>query len=94
MARTTRSNANQPSEKSVAVPPPKAKPAGKKRKRVSAIDPDELPASKQQRTAAAVKDEASPPPDDDQLPQLPLAADVPVHPDDARRILDVLEMCA
>ncbi|TFY73465.1 hypothetical protein EWM64_g10547, partial [Hericium alpestre] len=72
----------------------------KKRKRASVTEPEDQPAAKQPRSDApvAIKEEGGLTPDQvaadtERMPvDLKGAGDVPINPDDAQRILDILEM--
>ena len=95
MARATRSSTQQQpdTEKELLSPPPTAKQT-KKRKRTSAVDPDEQPALKQPRSEEP-ETNTKPEPEITSIPPPPIqnAAEAPIRPDDAQRILEVLEMC-
>lgn len=95
MARATRSTKQQTKEPELTPPPAKVKGA-KKRKRTSLADPDGQPAAKLSRTAS--EDVEQPKEEDPQTEDAPAApvrpsvGDLPIDPDDAAKILDVLEM--
>ena len=98
MTRATRSSATQEKEKHVETPPAPKKTASKKRKRTSAADTSEQPVNKLARTKDGIKEEASQEPEEQPLeaiskPELQSSGDVPILPEDAEQILEVLEMC-
>ena len=91
MARATRSshkNDEKPKENPPEPPKPAAKAGGKKRKRVSDVNPDEQPASKLAKSDTSIKEE-------DVTEIVPVvqqgAGDVPLDAHNAQRILDILE---
>lgn len=97
MARATRSSATQDKDKPHDPPQAQRKNA-KKRKRTSIADSSEQPALKQPRTDDDIKEE------DEQKPldtfshhileiNLPSTGDVPIQPEDAEKILQVLSVC-
>lgn len=97
MARTTRSTTTQEKEKTIDHVQPARKGAARKRKRTSLSDAADQPAAKQSRVDDDVKEEATPDPEEPQpaepsLPELPSSGDVPIRPDDAESILEILEM--
>lgn len=99
MARATRSTTAHEKEKPAEAPPLARKAASKKRKRPSAAgDPSDQPASKLARTDDAVKEEdvqdMEEIPAEEAKPELPSSGDVPLQPEDAEKILEVLEMYA
>ncbi|VDB95432.1 unnamed protein product [Peniophora sp. CBMAI 1063] len=91
MARATRSsnkNEEKPKENPPEQPKVAAKGAGKKRKRVSDVNPDEQPASKLPKNDTSIKEEDV----QDSLPLVqPGAGDVPLDAHNAQRILAILE---
>lgn len=96
MARTTRST-TQEKDKTIDHVQPARKGAARKRKRTSLSDSADQPAAKQSRVDDDVKEEATPDPEEPQpaepsLPELPSSGDVPIRPDDAESILEILEM--
>ncbi|KAI6153255.1 hypothetical protein BKA82DRAFT_998217 [Pisolithus tinctorius] len=99
MARATRSAAAHEKDKQpdpAASAQPRPKQSTKKRKRVSLADSGDHPPLKQHHPENGIKEEAIP--DDDEqppiraLPELDLAADVPIRASDAQQILDILEL--
>ena len=97
MARTTRSATTQEKEKTINHAQPARKGAPRKRKRSSLSEPADQPATKQSRVDGDVKEEAPPDPDEPQPaepahPEPPSSGDVPIQPDDAEKILEILEM--
>ncbi|KAF7798629.1 hypothetical protein EIP86_009851 [Pleurotus ostreatoroseus] len=97
MARTTRSATTQEKEKTIDHAQPARKGAPRKRKRSSLSEPADQPATKQSRVDGDVKEEATPDPDEPQPaepahPEPPSSGDVPIQPDDAEKILEILEM--
>ena len=91
MARATRSAVDHEKveDEGAALPPQKStKSAGKKRKRVSDVNPDEQPASKLAKSDTSIKEE-------DVSETVPVvqqgAGDVPLDAHNAQRILDILE---
>lgn len=106
MARATRSGTKLDSDTLTdtqsndvtALPPGKHKSIGgqgKKRKRNSNAENEDQPVAKQLRSATPIKDDDAV--KDDVAQEKPLevkgAGDVPILPEDAQRILDILEMC-
>ncbi|KAI0700435.1 hypothetical protein BC835DRAFT_1266253 [Cytidiella melzeri] len=100
MTRATRSSTThqqQTEKEKPQVDTPKRAAGAKKRKRTSVADHSEQPANKVLRTKDGVKEEGSPKPADDQAREvesrveLPSSGDVPLRPEDAEQILDVLE---
>lgn len=96
MARATRSTTAQEKEKVVETAPPARKAASKKRKRTSIAEQPDQPAAKVVRTEDSVKEEDAA--DVQELQQeetaeaeLPSSGDVPIQPEDAEKILEVLE---
>ncbi|KAI0047647.1 hypothetical protein FA95DRAFT_1589070 [Auriscalpium vulgare] len=98
MARATRSTRLHDNKAAEDTPPPvasKAKAGSKKRKRSSVAGTDE-PAAKQPRTDtdddAVIKEEVAAQPEVvEKPPETKGAGDVPLDPEDAQRILDILE---
>lgn len=99
MARATRSTAALQHEKDRLSDPSslvRARQSTKKRKRISLADNDDQPPLKQRHAENAVKEEQNL--DDDEklssrrLHDLDLAADVPIDPSDAQKILDILAL--
>ena len=98
MARHTRSATNTQEktdddmDKATSLSPTstKSKALPKKRKRNSGADSDDLPPPKQAReddSEVIVKDETT-----DHIEYPPLAGDQPIKEEDAKKILDILEM--
>ncbi|KAH7929363.1 hypothetical protein BV22DRAFT_1057123 [Leucogyrophana mollusca] len=98
MARATRS-ATQHQEKDKQpdqVSAVRGKAASKKRKRTSLAENDEQPATKQLRGENGIKQEGSADGEEtlarSRIPDLESAADVPIDPLDAQKLLDILEL--
>ncbi|KZV77533.1 hypothetical protein PENSPDRAFT_746673 [Peniophora sp. CONT] len=91
MARATRSsnkNDEKPKENPPEQPKQAAKATGKKRKRISNVDPDEQPAAKLARNDTSIKEEEI----QESVPVVQLGAgDVPLDAHNAQRILAILE---
>ncbi|KAI0063213.1 hypothetical protein BV25DRAFT_1907287 [Artomyces pyxidatus] len=98
MARATRSAKHQDDKQNEQPPEPttstpsKAKAGSKKRKRTSISGPEEQPSAKQARTDDAEIKEEDVGQDRPVDHELKGAGDVPLDPEDAQRILDILEM--
>lgn len=97
MARTTRSTTTHEKEKPAESTQTPRKGAGKKRKRTSTADGADQPVTKQPRTDEDVKDDSTPDPEEQQAtgtpqPELPSSGDVPILPEDAEKVLEILEM--
>jgi hypothetical protein len=92
MARATRSSTQQHD----IVTPSSASRTTKKRKRTSTADTDDHPAIKQLRTDGAingdVQETITAQEDREKLQQFQNVGDVPINPEDAQKILDILEM--
>lgn len=98
MARTTRSTMAQEKDKTQETPPQTRKGQNKKRKRTSNANEAEQPVTKVTRTQDAVKVEDSQEAEELQVegvsePEPPSSGDVPLHEEDAEKILEVLETC-
>lgn len=93
MARATRSAAANEKDKPVEVSLPARKPGAKKRKRTSILENGDQPATKQSRTDVKEEDGQ----EQDELSGVSKQAevlgsgDVPIQPEDAGKILDILE---
>ena len=102
MARTTRSTASvQEKDKSVettttaVLPPSRIKSKSKKRKRDSAVEHEDQPATKTVRHDTSVDEDQQEDKDNvdsTYVPPLPTSADAPLDPLNAQQILDILEM--
>lgn len=97
MARATRSTTTQEKDKTSEPAQTSRKGGSKKRKRTSVADGAEQPVSKQLRADDEIKEETSPDPEEPlpagtTQPELPSSGDVPIHPEDAEKILEILEM--
>lgn len=98
MARATRSSATQDKDKPNDPPSPSNRKNVKKRKRTSIADSSELPALKQPRTEDDIKEEDVQNHLDDSLSSdivqinLPSSGDVPIQPQHAEKILQVLSV--
>lgn len=89
---TTQDRTDEDTDKAASSSPTsiKSKVMLKKRKRNSGVDSDDLPAPKQAREdddSVTVKDENA-----DNIEYPPLAGDQPIKEEDAKKILDILEL--